>query len=84
MLKMESCTAALAWDKLKNKYKAMSAPSIVKLDKQCRDSILKKDEDSEAWITKLEDVSARLEYMGSGILERQFMIHMLNNLTSLY
>jgi hypothetical protein len=28
---------AIAWDKVQNKYKPMSAPSMVKLDKQCRD-----------------------------------------------
>jgi hypothetical protein len=37
----------IAWDKLKNKYEPMSAPSIVKLDKQFRDTVLKKGEDPE-------------------------------------
>jgi gag-polypeptide of LTR copia-type/Zinc knuckle len=76
--------AAIAWDKLKNKYKPMSAPSMVKLDKQFRDSVLKKGEDPEVWITQLEDICVRLKDMGSGISERQFMIHVLNNLTADY
>jgi gag-polypeptide of LTR copia-type len=59
--------AAMAWDKLKNKYNPMSAPSMVKLDKQFRDSVLKKGEDPEVWITQLEDICVRLEDMGSGV-----------------
>jgi gag-polypeptide of LTR copia-type len=74
--------AAIAWNKLKNKYKQMSAPYMVKLDKQFRASVLKKGEDPEVWITQLEDICIRLEDMGSGISERQFMIHVLNNLTA--
>jgi hypothetical protein len=38
----------------------------------------------EVWITELEDLCMRLEDMGSSILDNQFMIHMLNNLTSDY
>jgi gag-polypeptide of LTR copia-type len=76
--------AAIAWDKLKNKYKPMSALSMVKLNKQFREPALKKGEDPEVWITQLEDICVRLKAMGSGISERQFMIHVLNNLTSVY
>jgi hypothetical protein len=46
--------------------------------------VLKTGKDPEVWITQLEDICVRLERMGSGILERQFMIHVLNNLTSDY
>jgi hypothetical protein len=53
---------------------------MVKLDKQFRDSSLKKGEDPEVWITQLEDISVRLEEMGLEISEKQFMIHVLNNL----
>jgi hypothetical protein len=42
--------------------------------------VLKKGEDPEVWITQLEDICVRLEDMGSSISERQFMIHVLNNL----
>jgi hypothetical protein len=58
----------------------MSAPSMVKLDQH---SGLKKGEDPEVWITHLEDICVRHEDMGSGIWERQFMIHVLNNLSSI-
>jgi hypothetical protein len=62
----------------------MSPLSIVMLDKQFRDSVLKKGEDPEVWITQLEDLCVRFKDMDSGILERQFMIDVLNNLTSDY
>jgi hypothetical protein len=53
---------------------------MVKLYKQFRDSSLKTGEDPEVWITQLEYVSVRLEEMGLEILEKHFMIHLLNNL----
>ena len=45
---------------------------------------MKKGQDPKIWITGLEDLRVRLEVMGSSILENQFMIHILNNLTSDY
>jgi gag-polypeptide of LTR copia-type len=57
---------------------------MVKLEKQFRDLSLKKNQDPEVWITELEDLRVRLEEMGSNILDDQFMIHILNNLTSDY
>jgi hypothetical protein len=45
---------------------------------------LKKGQDPEIWTTDLEDLNVRLEAMGSSISEDQFMIHILNNLTSDY
>jgi gag-polypeptide of LTR copia-type/Zinc knuckle len=76
--------AATAWERLKNKYEPISAPSMVKLEKQFRGLALKKGQDPEVWITELEDLRMRLEDMGSSISDNQFMIHMLNNLTSDY
>ena len=35
-------------------------------------------------MTELDDLCIRLEDMGSGIFDNQFMIHILNNLTSDY
>jgi hypothetical protein len=57
---------------------------MVKLDKQSRESSLKKGQDPEVWITNLEDIWFRLDDMGSSILENQFRIHILNNLTADY
>jgi hypothetical protein len=57
---------------------------MVKLEKQFRELLLKKDLDPEVWITELEDLRVKLENMDSCITENQFMIHKLNNLTSDY
>ena len=73
--------AATAWERLKNKHEPISAPSLVKLEKQFRELSLKKGEDPEVWITELEDLPVRLEAMDSSISDNQFMIHILNYLT---
>jgi gag-polypeptide of LTR copia-type/Zinc knuckle len=57
---------------------------MVKLEKQFRTLFLKKGENPEVWITELEDLRIRLEDMGSIISDNQFMIHILNNLTTYY
>jgi hypothetical protein len=75
---------AIAWERLKNKYEPVSAPSMVKLEKQFRELSLKIGQDPEVWITELEDLRVKLENMGSCITKNQFMIHILNNLTSDY
>jgi hypothetical protein len=75
---------AIAWERLKNKYEPVSAPSMVKLEKQFRELSLKKVQDPEVWITELEDLCVKIENMGSWINENQFLIHILNNLTSNY
>jgi hypothetical protein len=62
----------------------VSAPSTVNLEKQFIELSVKKDLDPEVWITELEDLCVKLKNMGSCITENQFMIHMLNNLTSDY
>jgi hypothetical protein len=57
---------------------------MVKIEKQFRELSLKKDQDPEVWITESEDLCIKLENMRSCITENQFMIHILNNLTSDY
>jgi hypothetical protein len=42
---------AITWERLKNKYEPVSAPSMVKLEKQFRELSLKKSQDPEVWIT---------------------------------
>ena len=59
----------LPWSKWRNNVRVLS---------------LKKGQDPEVWIAELEDLRVRLEDMGSSISENQFMIHVLNNLTSDY
>jgi hypothetical protein len=57
---------------------------MVKLEKQFRELSLKKGQDLDVWITESEDLCVKLENMGTCITENQFMIHILNNLTSDY
>ena len=56
----------------------------MKLQKQIRELSLKKGQEPEIGITELEELCVRLEAMESRISENQFMIHILNNLTSDY
>jgi hypothetical protein len=76
--------AVISWENLKNNHEPVSSPSMVKLDKKFRDSSLNKGHDSEVWITDLEYFRVRFDDMGSSISENQFMIHVLNSLTSEY
>jgi hypothetical protein len=59
--------------------------SIVSQDgKLHRQYALNKNQDSDIWITELEDLRMKLEELGSSITDNQFMIHILNNMTSDY
>ena len=80
----EDGNAALAWDKLKKKYDPISAPSLVKTERIFRESRLGKNEDPEVWINNLEDLRIKLETMGSVMTDDQFIVQVLNSLTSDY
>jgi hypothetical protein len=67
-----------------NIVKECKSTSMVKLDKQFRDSTLKKVQDPEVWMAELEDFRMILDYMGSRVSENEFMIHVLNNLPTEY
>jgi hypothetical protein len=56
--------AAIAWERLKKKYEPISAPSLLKLEKQFRELSLKKGQDPEIWIAESENLRVRLEEMG--------------------
>jgi hypothetical protein len=45
--------AFMAWERLKNKFEPVSAQSLVKMENQFRQCALKKNQDSEIWITEL-------------------------------
>jgi hypothetical protein len=77
-------SGAISWETFKIKYENISAPSMVKLENQFREISLKKGQDPEVRITELEDLCVKLENIGSCMPENQFMIHLLNNLTSDY
>jgi hypothetical protein len=70
--------------KIKNKDEPQSVPSLVKMEKQFRQSALKKGQDPDVWITKLEDYRMKLDELGSSISENQFILHILNNMTANY
>jgi hypothetical protein len=55
----------IAWERLRNKYELVSEPSMVKPEKQFRELSLEKGQDSEIWITELEDIYFKLENMRS-------------------
>jgi hypothetical protein len=76
--------ASMAWERFKNKYEPQSAPSLVKMEKQFRQSALKKGQDPDFWITELEDYRMKLDELGSRISENQFILHILNNMTTNY
>jgi gag-polypeptide of LTR copia-type/Zinc knuckle len=80
----EDGNAALAWEKLKKKYDPISAPLLVKTERMFRESMLGKNEDPEIWINNLEDLPIKFETMGSNMTVDQFIVQVLNSLTSDY
>jgi gag-polypeptide of LTR copia-type len=80
----EDGNAALAWEKLKKKYDPISAPLLVKTERMFRESMLENNEDPEIWINNLEDLRIKLETMGSAMTDDQFIVQVLNSLTSDY
>jgi hypothetical protein len=76
--------AVTAWEKLKNKCEPISAPNMVKLDKQFKSSSLKKSQYPEVWITELEDYRVSIDDMASRISENQLMLRVFNNLPTEY
>jgi hypothetical protein len=56
----------------------------VKTENLFRKNSLCKNEDPYALIINLEEFIMKLEVMGKAITDDQFMIHVLNNLTSVY
>jgi gag-polypeptide of LTR copia-type len=80
----EDGNAALAWEKLKKKYDLISDPLLVKTERIFRESRLGKNEDPGLWINNLEDLRIKLETLGSRMTDDQFIVQVLNSLTSDY
>ena len=75
----------LAWKNLENKYNPKTAPCLTKIHREFFGSKLgSKRNDPDTWITHLEELRTQMEEMGSKIDNRQFMVHILNNLTADY
>ncbi len=83
-LEFEDGNAAVAWSRLQRKYAPKTAPSLSKMHKLFYSAELKKKADPDMFITKLEDIRARMELMQCKMSDDQFMMHVLNNLTSDY
>ena len=73
-----------AAEKLKDKFEPKTAPTMTRLSGIYQNSRLKKGKDPEAYITYLEDLRLRLDDMGWPITDDQFMVKILNSLTSEY
>ena len=62
----------MAWEILKKKFDPVSAPTLVKTERLCRESKLGKNEDPEILINNLEDLQVKLEIMGSEMTDEQY------------
>jgi hypothetical protein len=74
----------MAWERLKNKYQPTSDPSLVKKERMFRQIFFSKNDFPDLWMITLEEFRMKLQEMGSGMTDDQFMIHMLRYLTSDY
>jgi hypothetical protein len=71
-------------DNLISRYLPKTAPTLVKLYKEIyssNSSHLKAGGDPDEWITELERVHSRMEEMGSVMTDKQFIVHVVNNVT---
>jgi gag-polypeptide of LTR copia-type len=80
----EDGNVALDWEKLNKKYDPISDTSLVKTERMFRESRLGNNEDPEIWIKNIEDLRIKLETMGSSMTDDQFIVQVLNSLTSHY
>jgi hypothetical protein len=55
---------------------------LVKLEKQFSQCSFKKGQNTDIWITELEDYQLRLEELGSSISDNQLILHVLNKMTN--
>ena len=75
----------MAWKRLKDKYEPRIVPRLIKLKQEFQKSMLKNaEEDPEKWITSLSGICRKLNDMGSTMTDKDFIIHILNNLLSKY
>jgi hypothetical protein len=73
--------------RLIQKYLPKTEPTLVKLHKEFYNSNmtwLKSGGDPDEWITELERIQVIMEEMGSNMTDKQFIVHVLNNLTPDY
>ena len=77
--------ANLAWKKLKKKFNPQTSANKLKLKRKFTNSSLTDwKQDPDDWITELDILRTQLEEMGHMISDKDFMIHILNNLPTEY
>jgi hypothetical protein len=75
---------AVAWERLRRKYAPTTAATLSKYQEKFFTAKLKKGSDPDAFITYLEEIRLRMAEMDSDVTDKQFMLHVLNNLNSDY
>ena len=76
--------ASLAWKRLKEKYATKSTQTLLRLKKKFVNSKLELKTDPEEWITDLEDLRAQMMDQDYIMDEKEFHMHILNNLPDTY
>ena len=80
----EDGNAAIAFKRLTNKYAPKTAPSLAKINREFYQAKLKKQVDPDFFITKLESLRTMMGEMDSHITDKQFIMHVMNNLNKDY
>ena len=77
--------AAMAWQRLEEKYASKTTASLIGLTGKFYKSRLKnKKDDPDDWITDLEDIRARIATLGGKISDNDMIIKILNGLPKAY
>ena len=75
---------ALAWKMLEKKFNPKTTPELSMVTEEFYSAKLKPNQDPDNWITELVDLRNQMAMMGFDMDDRQFMIHIMNRLTSDY
>ena len=77
--------ANLAWKKLKKKFNPQTSANKLKFKRQfTKSSLTDWKQDPDNWITELDILQTQLEEIEHTISDKDFMIHILNNLPTEY
>ena len=75
---------ALAWTNLMQKFQPSTTGSRVYYKNEFNNSKLQSDKDPDEWISGLEKLRKLVKSTGSEISDKDFIIHVLNNLPKTY
>ena len=76
--------AEFAFTRLQNKYAPKSAPSLNKINRLFYQAKLKKQVDPDVFVTYLEGLRTTMGDMNNFITDKQFIMHVMNNLNKDY